>query len=282
MRAATNEKKAFTLVELLVVLVVIALTTAIVIPFLAYSRQKARSSNCRSNLKSIGLAIGMYQTDYNNKLPHPSNAAMPPHDPNAWGALAERGGESSDYNPFHVLAHFDYLTIGWADNTTRVRNSVLTCPSDIHARKPLPPELSTDDAACHNAHTYAGLTQSYGYNFEAFNNISPSSYEDVQHPAKMMLVMDLDSYMDGQTAIHRSDPQSTLPLDGQDNLRAALYRHGGKGSNVLYADLHVAYTPAFAWHPTRAFNCRSHVNGDYLPVDHDAMLFYGESQPTGP
>ena len=49
--------EAFTLVEVLVVLGVIALTVALVLPGMARAKQKARRIQCTDNLKQLGLAF---------------------------------------------------------------------------------------------------------------------------------------------------------------------------------------------------------------------------------
>jgi len=56
-------KKGFTLIELLVVMVIIALLVGLLLPALARAKEEARKTQCRSNLRQMGLATIMYGND---------------------------------------------------------------------------------------------------------------------------------------------------------------------------------------------------------------------------
>lgn len=61
--------RAFTLIEVLVVVAIIALLVAILLPSLNRARMQARSSVCQSNLKQQGYAAMMYAQDNRGTLP---------------------------------------------------------------------------------------------------------------------------------------------------------------------------------------------------------------------
>jgi prepilin-type N-terminal cleavage/methylation domain-containing protein len=62
-------RRGFTLIELLVVVSVIALLIGILLPALGAARRQAVAVSCASNLKQLGLGIGMYYNDYPSTLP---------------------------------------------------------------------------------------------------------------------------------------------------------------------------------------------------------------------
>jgi prepilin-type processing-associated H-X9-DG protein len=62
-------RNAFTLIEVLVIVSVVAVVTAIVYPAVSRARQKARLTRCVSNLHQVALAVLAYTADYDETYP---------------------------------------------------------------------------------------------------------------------------------------------------------------------------------------------------------------------
>jgi prepilin-type N-terminal cleavage/methylation domain-containing protein/prepilin-type processing-associated H-X9-DG protein len=71
-------RSGFTLIELLVVIAIIAILASILLPVFAQAREKARAITCESNLKQVGMAVVMYNTDYDETYPGISSYSLNP------------------------------------------------------------------------------------------------------------------------------------------------------------------------------------------------------------
>src|SRR5438093_6738421 len=63
-RCRNRIRGAFTLMELLVVIAVIALLASLLLPALSRAKSSAKSARCKSNLRQLGLALNMYLGDF--------------------------------------------------------------------------------------------------------------------------------------------------------------------------------------------------------------------------
>lgn len=62
-------RAAFTLAELLVVLAIVVVLTAISLPVYARVTQASRAAACTSNLRQLGAALGLYLGEHNMVMP---------------------------------------------------------------------------------------------------------------------------------------------------------------------------------------------------------------------
>lgn len=64
-----NHRAAFTLIELIVVIAIMAILASLLLPALSKAKEAGRGTACLSNLHQIGLALQIYVSENKNRLP---------------------------------------------------------------------------------------------------------------------------------------------------------------------------------------------------------------------
>lgn len=130
-------RPAFTLIELLVVIAIIAVLVALLLPAVQQAREAARRSQCKNNLKQIGLAQHNYH-DVHSTFP----VTMGWHESGQrWGMFSDKVAmlpfldRSAEFNLINVN-QAPYEPTGWHGNenlqATGGTLPVFNCPSATH------------------------------------------------------------------------------------------------------------------------------------------------------
>lgn len=126
-----RRREAFTLVELLVSLAVIALLMALLVPAVQAARERARRMQCQNHLKQLGLALHQYH-DLHSMFP--INYGSGPYNEYNVGAswltmILPQIDQSTIYSQ---ISFGQSLLNPQNDAASRMVVSTFLCPSDIH------------------------------------------------------------------------------------------------------------------------------------------------------
>ncbi len=92
--------KAFTLIEMLVVISIMAVLIGLLLPALGRAKYQARIAQCQSNLRQIGVAIYNYSISNNGTVPQGPADPIPPYYPMPYMTTSQvQAAVSTDWIP---------------------------------------------------------------------------------------------------------------------------------------------------------------------------------------
>jgi prepilin-type N-terminal cleavage/methylation domain-containing protein len=137
-----NRPSGFTLIELLVVIAIIAVLIALLLPAVQMAREAARRTQCRNNLKQLGIAMHTYHDTF-EVLPW-GHGPLNWNDWSAFAFMLPYMEQAPIYNAINFERRLPcgaggpgectgFASPGHVQNTTTHRQvlEVLNCPSDI-------------------------------------------------------------------------------------------------------------------------------------------------------
>ena len=167
-REAARGPRAFTLVELLVVIAVIGVLVAMLLPAIQSAREAARRNGCANNLKQLGLSLNQH-VEAKRAYPPGQNTTCKTCDPWAWSAMLLPYIEQNEVYSLINFAHQPNDQL-FSVKVTSMVIPVYLCPSTAGV---VDPSRGEDNK----------LTNYYGQNTtKAGLNMACSDYAGIEGP----------------------------------------------------------------------------------------------------
>ncbi|AHF91278.1 N-terminal cleavage protein [Opitutaceae bacterium TAV5] len=157
--------RAFTLIELLTVIVIIGILAAIIIPVVGKARSAARNANCISNLRQYGIAATAFAEDNRGRLPRAGSwqDSLAPY-----FSMKNRNAESrlccpdfarrfSEYFPTQTWTNLGYRGYQFNRNLSNMPFYLIQNPS----RTPLLWDSAAGDKTAKDTSAYTGRHSSF-------------------------------------------------------------------------------------------------------------------------
>jgi prepilin-type N-terminal cleavage/methylation domain-containing protein/prepilin-type processing-associated H-X9-DG protein len=219
-----KQQRAFTLLELLVVIAAIAVLISLLLPALTRARQMATTMRCAANLRQVGQMFTLYANDYPGFYPpvnwkHDLDPSIPNF--NSYGMVHCLGPYMGKRQWAGISMTSPYIFQWNSSSQVAFRSSVFVCPEYTPIGYSIQPYLSGIAESSYLIKT----------NPLPVDNTLPRKLSQMRRPASQLIHV-ADSYQD-----YVLKDRSTLLAGGRS---FDVKRHrGGTAANVLFFDGHV-------------------------------------------
>ena len=246
----------FTLIELLVVIAVIAILAAILFPVFAKVREKARQTECLSNMRQIGLGLAEYAQDYDDVLPFGLNKAncsgLPTDNPGCQNPMPAIFGTYGICWPTAIGPYISTIGSGGAYSPTYSNRGVFLCPDfpDTYGTGKWTP--LTDYTMNNQCGGWCGPTGNYpgilAINDPDIGNAQPPMpLAKIQRPSEIVAVSEYWGTFGAGSACPTTKLCPAFLPKAYYQLSTGYYDVHNGGANSVYVDGHVKWLPQNAY-----------------------------------
>lgn len=216
-----NPCRAFTLLELLVVVAIVAVLAALLLPVLSGARTRAQRTFCLNNLKQINVAVILYAGDNHESLPSAANT----------------GDNKIGSNSFQIYYKPLVMTYVGLKGAPSPQDKIFDCPADTFY-------YGETDFACHSGSFFSADNDytSYGFNGQGGASTPPFTIPDetnlpglfgwkttaIKEPVKTLLVTEAAAVWPWSWHAFQPVPGQQRGISDSKNM-------------VSFADGHVSY-----------------------------------------
>lgn len=242
----SRQRRAFTLVELLVVIGIIAVLIGILFPLLSAAKERANRVKCMSNLRQIGIAMKTYAFDHRNQYPRVTAL----QDSNMAGTPEYFSGQAHYVNdPFYfsLVKHDPTASMFLLVRNKYLNTAIFICPSTDHRPDDLRGNAQdqvvnfslTDPVGENYSYSFATPYTEVGADYGA-----KDYYFGPKLPSDFPLGADRNECIDRWCQNACNHPDTAKP---SEITRMNSVNHHSAGQNVLYNDGRVVWcTTPFA------------------------------------